>query len=231
MLIVKDYSLSIKKENSNNKVIVKNINLELPEGHIIAIIGANGVGKSSFVTSLLGFEGFERSGSVIVNDVETIDKGPDEISKLGVLMAFQSPPEIEGIKLIDLIIKSYKAINNDTTTAFKIRKKALGLAKILRLPSDILDRSVNLGFSGGERKKTELLQILTIEPKVAILDEIDSGLDYDSIEIVSSLICDFVSSKRSSVIVVSHNPLFIKKLNVLAVYEIKDYNLVYKHTL
>lgn len=223
-LKISNYNLKISEFN---KEILENASLEANECEVIVLIGANGSGKSSFAMSLIGIPGYERSGKVEVFGKETMDSSIDEIAKAGLFVSFQSPPEIDGLSLFDFINTAYRSIYGDEgLSSFKLRKKIIETASLVGLNETFLTRSTNQGFSGGERRKSEVLQMLILEPKVAILDEVDSGLDIKSTANIAKILRNFSDEKKTSIIVISHSPEFIKKLKPNKIIELKDKNFV-----
>lgn len=219
MLKIKRYTLGLKE---NGKQILDNASLEIENGQICVLVGKNGVGKSSFAMSLLGLSEFERSGSVMINNIETIGLDTYEIAKLGLFVSFQTPPEFEGITLGQLILSAYKNFSNDNLSSFKIKKEILKIMSLLDLDSEFLDRDVNVGFSGGERRKSEILQLLVLRPQVVVMDEVDSGLDISSLNKISKILKNYTKDRNASLLVISHNPEFIKKLQPNKIFELKE---------
>jgi Fe-S cluster assembly ATP-binding protein len=219
-LEIKNYSLKISELD---RQIIENEELRIKNGEIVVLVGENGSGKSSFAMSLLGIPGYERTGSVIIDNNETIDLNIDEIARAGLFVSFQSPPEIEGVTLFDFIVSGYKAMNPKYgISSFKLRKKIFETASQVGLNESFLERSVNQGFSGGERRKSEVLQMLILEPKIAVLDEVDSGLDIKSTHNIAKIIRQKAEEGQMSFIIISHSPEFIKKLNPTRIIELKD---------
>ncbi len=218
-LKVTSYSLTIRE---NNKQILENANLELEPGTVTVILGENGTGKSSFAMSLLGFEDYERSGSVMINGVETIGMETFEIARLGLFVSFQSPPEFEGINFEQFLINAYKAFNQDATTSiFKIRKSIKEKIEKIGLSEEFLKRDLNQGFSGGEKRKAEILQMLVLQPKIAILDEVDSGLDIKSRARIAEVIREQAKA-GTTFLIVSHSLEFVKTLEPNRIVELRD---------
>lgn len=221
---ISNYNLIIE---DLDKEILKNASLNLKEGEIVVLIGANGSGKSSFAMSLIGIPGYERDGSVKIDEIETIESSIDQIAKAGLFVSFQSPPEIEGLSLFNFIASAYKSIYGDGgLSSFKLRKKIIETAELVGLNESFLERSTNQGFSGGERRKSEVLQMLILNPKVALLDEVDSGLDIKSTINIAKILRETANNQKTSIIVISHSPEFIKKLNPNRIIELKDKNFI-----
>lgn len=235
--LLKIENYSVKLLTHGNKQIAKNVELTINEGEMFVLTGANGVGKSSFVMSLLGLNDYERDGSVMFNGKETIGLETNEIAKLGMFLSFQSPPEFAGIPLITYLISAYKAFNSNARNIsnFKIRKMIMKYCQLIRFSNELLERSLNEGFSGGERRKCELLQMLLFYPKLAILDEVDSGLDIESKNLIVKVLQDLqngkyidneINSHRPGFLIISHSPEFVKSLKPTSIIKLENQRLV-----
>lgn len=229
LLEIKNYSLKITELN---KDILDNADLAIDKGDIIVLQGKNGSGKSSFIMSLLGLSAYSRSGTVKIDGEESIDKSIDEIARMGLFVSFQSPPDIEGVSLYEFLSTAYRAIYpEDKTSSFKLRKEMIKNAEMVGLNKSFLERETNRGFSGGERRKSEVLQMLTLKPKIAVLDEVDSGLDVESRENIAKIINDLARGKekeRITFLIVSHSNEFIDLLKPDYRITILDKKLVEK---
>lgn len=219
-LSIKRYSVGI---SDLGKQILDNAELEIKSGEIVVLVGENGSGKSSFAMSLLGIPGYVRNGSVKIDGKETVGLDIDEIAKCGLFVSFQTPPEIEGVSLFNFINTSYRAIYGENgLSSFKLRRKIQETALKVGLNDSFLERSINQGFSGGERRKSEVLQMLILDPRVAVLDEVDSGLDIPSTANIAKVLKEASNDKGIAMLVISHSPEFIKKLNPNKIIQLKD---------
>ncbi len=194
--------------NVEGKEILQGINLKVNAGEIHAIMGPNGSGKSTLANVLAGHEGYEvTEGSVSFNGKDLLDMAPEDRAREGLFLAFQYPVEIPGISNATFLQTALNEIRKYNGQPELSPKEFLDLIKekseILNMDSSLLSRAVNQGFSGGEKKRNEILQMLTINPKLAILDETDSGLDIDALKIVSQGVNAF-RSDDNAVIVVTH---------------------------
>lgn len=175
----------------DGKEILKGINLTVKPGEVHAIMGPNGSGKSTLAQVLAGREEYEvLEGTVTFNGKDLLDMSPEDRAREGVFLAFQYPIEIPGVSNTNLLknavneIKKYRG--EDPLDAMDFLKMIKEKMKLVEMPQDLLSRSVNEGFSGGEKKRNEVFQMAVLDPKLAILDETDSGLDIDALRIVAS---------------------------------------------
>lgn len=203
MIKIKDLHANIE-----GKEILRGINLEVNPGEIHAIMGPNGSGKSTLANVLAGHDNYEvTKGEVVFEGKKLLDMAPEDRAREGIFLAFQYPIEIPGISNATFLktaineVKKYHKQPELTAKEFLalIREKS----KILGMDDSLINRSVNQGFSGGEKKRNEILQLLMLNPKLALLDETDSGLDIDALKIVSQGVNLFKSDKNA-VIVVTH---------------------------
>ncbi len=222
-LTIENYSLAITELQRD---ILKKASLTIDAHEVVVLVGENGAGKSSFALSLMGLPGYEKDGSVSIGGQEVIDLPIDEVAKAGLFVSFQSPPEIEGVSLQEFIMTSYKFLHPDGLSTFKLRKTIKETAQSVGLNESFLDRSTNMGFSGGERRKSEVLQMLILDPKIAILDEVDSGLDIKSTQRIARLIRHKADTSDMGILVISHSPEFIRKLVPNRIIELRDKSFV-----
>lgn len=172
----------IKKDE---KSIINNISIDIEEGNIHYLMGPNGSGKSTLALGVMGYPEYSIEGNIVFNGQNIVELSPDKRAKLGVFLSMQYPPAIKGVSILSLIKNAYQAINGPVNV-LEFRTLVVGEVKRLGLDESIISRGVNEGFSGGERKRLELLQLLILKPKLAILDEPDSGLDIDALKLMSS---------------------------------------------
>ncbi|CAB9494757.1 Fe-S cluster assembly ATPase SufC [Alteromonas macleodii] len=203
MLSIKNLHASVEEKN-----IIKGLNLEVKPGEVHAIMGPNGAGKSTLGYVLSGRDGYEVSeGEAKLNGKDLLELEVEERAREGLFLAFQYPVEIPGVSNMEFMKESVNAMREERgeepLSAAEFLKKAKEACKQVQLPLDFLKRGVNEGFSGGEKKRNEIMQMILLEPKLCILDESDSGLDVDALQVVA----DGVNSQRDgerSFIVVTH---------------------------
>lgn len=191
-----------------DKEILKGINLEVNAGEVHAIMGPNGSGKSTLASVIAGKEEFEvTEGSVELNGENMEDTSPEERAHKGVFLSFQYPVEIPGVSVTNFmktaINESRKAQGLEDMPANEMLKLIREKSELLEIDRKFLSRSLNEGFSGGEKKRNEIFQMAMLEPKLAILDETDSGLDIDALRIVANGV-NKLKSKDNAVIVITH---------------------------
>lgn len=224
LLEIKD--LSTMAEDDHNKKILKDLNLEINKGEIHVIMGPNGSGKSTLANTIFHSPKYLiTSGSIKLDGVELTDKKTDEIARLGVFMSFQSPEAIPGINLAQFLKSARTSITGKKPNIFSFQKEVESYMNELNMKSEYASREFNVGFSGGEKKKNEILQLLTLNPKLAILDEIDSGLDVDAIKIVSNGIKMF-KNENNSVLIITHSTKILKELDVDYVHILKNGKII-----
>jgi Fe-S cluster assembly ATP-binding protein len=182
-------NLHVKLEEED-KQILKGVTLEVPAGEVHAIMGPNGSGKSTLSYVLSGRDGYEvTEGSAMLGDIDLLELEPEERAAAGMFLAFQYPVEIPGVGnmtfLRTAVNAQRKARGQEEMSAADFLKFVRAKAKELKIDADMLKRPVNVGFSGGEKKRNEILQMAMLEPKMCILDETDSGLDVDAMKLVS----------------------------------------------
>ncbi|CAM3624201.1 Fe-S cluster assembly ATPase SufC [Rahnella victoriana] len=220
--------LSIKnlKVRVEEKEILKGLDLEIKPGEVHAIMGPNGSGKSTLSATLAGREDYEvTDGSVMFNGKDLLDLAPEDRAGEGVFMAFQYPVEIPGVTNHFFLQTAVNAVRKyrgqEAMDRFDFADFIEEKIAMLKMPADLLTRSVNVGFSGGEKKRNDILQMAALEPNLCILDETDSGLDIDALKIVSDGVNTLRDGKRSFVIVTHYQRIldYIKPDYVHVLYQ------------
>ncbi|MCP5037286.1 MAG: Fe-S cluster assembly ATPase SufC [Rhodobacteraceae bacterium] len=209
MLNIKGLKVKLEEED---KTILKGVDLEVPAGMVHAIMGPNGSGKSTLSYVLSGRSGYEVTGGTATLDgVDLLDMAPEERAAAGLFLAFQYPVEIPGVGnmtfLRTAVNAQRKMRGEDDLSATDFLKTIRAKAKALKIDAEMLKRPVNVGFSGGEKKRNEILQMAMLEPKMCILDETDSGLDVDAMKLVSEGVNALRDEGRSFLVITHYQRL------------------------
>jgi len=215
----------------DNKKILNGINLNIAQGQIHAIMGPNGSGKSSLAYTLMGRQGYKiESGEIYFDGLNINNTSVDIRAKLGLFLSFQAPYEIEGLSIKTFLRESYNALYNKTDKALSFDKFNNYLDEkinLLNINPEFLDRSLNIGFSGGEKKKLEILQLAVLQPKFVILDELDSGLDVDALKIVCAGINKIKNNNKNlTILVITHYYNILKFLEPDFVHILKNGKII-----
>lgn len=197
--MLKLQNITITKDD---KTIVSDICCEIKKGAIHYLMGPNGSGKSTLALAIMGYPEYEVEGQIIFEGQNIAKISPDKRAKLGLFLSMQYPPAIKGVTILSLLKNAYQAIYGKVNV-LEFRKQVLAEADKLGLGANILSRYVNDGFSGGERKRLELLQLIILKPKLAILDEPDSSLDIDAIKLMSKEL-NRLSSEGMTFLIITH---------------------------
>ena len=221
LLEIKDlYAVAGEKE------ILKGLNLSIGKGEVHVIMGPNGAGKSTLANVILNNPEYKKTTGKIELDGEDITNlSTDKIAKKGVFMSFQAPEEIPGISCLNFLKVAKNKIDEKPVKIFEFKDSVKNYAKELNMNANLIDRNLNVGFSGGEKKKNEILQMLVLNPKLAILDETDSGLDVDAIKAVSKGI-EMYKSNENSILIITHNMSILECLDVDFVHVLVDGKIV-----
>ncbi len=207
MLVIKNLHAEI-----DGKKILKGINLEIKPGEIHAIMGPNGSGKSTLAAVLAGKEDFKiTKGEIYYEGKNLMELNAEDRAKEGIFLSFQYPVEIPGVSMINFMKtainqqRKYRGINQITSAEFL--KYMREMKELVELKSDLANRSVNVGFSGGEKKKNEIFQMAMLKPKLAILDETDSGLDIDALRVVANGVNKLKTPENASIVITHYQRL------------------------
>ncbi len=188
----------------DGKEILKGIDLKISEGETVAILGPNGHGKSTLLNVIMGNSKYVvTKGSIFFDDIDVLKLTTDERARLGIFLGMQNPSEIPGVINSDFLRAAVNAKSEKPISTYQFYKLLDRATKELKMPFDLATRSLNEGFSGGEKKRNEILQLMLLEPKIAMLDEIDSGLDVDAIQVVADVIRE-EQKKGRGFLVISH---------------------------
>lgn len=212
--------------NAEEKEILKGINLEINKGEIHVIMGPNGSGKTTTANAILNNPVYTKTkGNVMFEGKDITELKTDEIARKGIFMSFQLPEEIPGVSVANFLKYAKNKITGKPVKIFEFRKELKKYMEELKMKPEYMERSLNVGFSGGEKKKNEILQMLVLDPKLAILDETDSGLDVDAIRTVSKGI-EMFKNKKNAVLIITHNTKILHSLNVDYVHVLVDGKIV-----
>lgn len=189
----------------DDRVILNKFNLEIKSGEIHAIMGPNGTGKSTLTKVIMGDDNYEIvSGQIYFDDKLLNELSVDERARLGIFLGMQLPIEIDGVTNADFLRTALRSQNNAEFNLFGFIKELDCATEKLKMDKDMIHRGVNKGFSGGERKKNEILQMYILKPKMIMLDEIDSGLDVDSLKIVGENVMDYYKENEAGILLITH---------------------------
>ena len=223
MLTIKNLSVSIDDKN-----ILNNINLQIKPGKIHVLMGPNGAGKTTLAQILIGNPNFQFSiFNFQLNGKNMVQLSTEKRARMGLFVSFQNPVELEGISVLSFLRAAYNSTFPDKKLHLKEFKEKVKktLADVL-LDESFIGRSVNDGFSGGEKKRLEIVQILILKPKFAVLDEIDSGLDVDNLRNISSIIKNLVKKQKTGILLITHQSHIFKYLRPDFLHILKDGKLI-----
>ncbi len=217
MLEIKNLYVSVESENVEEEIL-KNINLKFEEGKTYVLMGPNGSGKSTLANVIMGHPNYKiTSGKILFNGEDITKLNPNERSKKGVFLSFQNPREFKGISVFNFLKNIYNESQEKKLSSFEFKNFLEVKLKELDLKEEFLFKSLNDGFSGGEKKKMEILQMILLKPKLSILDEIDSGLDIDSLKLVSKTVNEFRERKikdiKKSLLLITHYNRLLKYIS------------------
>ncbi|MGI6644809.1 MAG: Fe-S cluster assembly ATPase SufC [Bacilli bacterium] len=188
----------------NDKQILNNVSLTIEDGEIVALLGPNGHGKSTLLNVIMGNPDYKiTSGSIVYDGKDILSLPVDERSKLGIFLGFQNPAEVPGVVNADFINAALNARSEKPVSPIKLFSKINKASKEMDMPIDLANRNLNEGFSGGEKKRNEILQMKLLNPSLIMLDEIDSGLDIDGIKMVADQI-NLTKSSENMFLIISH---------------------------
>lgn len=199
-------NLTLNYDESKN--IISNLNLNIPKGEIHILMGKNGSGKSTLLKSIANDPLINKQGNIIFKNKDITNMDIDEIANEGIFLSFQNPISIDGVNNIQFIKQAVNSKRhyhgNKDIEIMDFMKDIKSKMKIVGFDDSFLNRNLNEGFSGGERKRNELLQMLMLEPDLILLDEIDSGVDIDGIKIIANTLKEYTQDKSKSILMVSH---------------------------
>lgn len=201
--------------SAEEKELLHGVELTIGEGETHVLMGPNGAGKSTLGSVIMGSPEYKvTDGSILFDGNDITALSADKRAKLGIFLSFQNPIEIPGITLSEFLRNALEQVTGKHLKLWDFKKKLKAAMELLEMDTSYADRDLNVGFSGGEKKKAEILQLLILEPKLAILDETDSGLDVDAVKTVSKGIEEYRSRTNGSLLVITHNTKILEALNV-----------------
>lgn len=210
LLNVENLSVSVE-----NKQVLKNLNLQLNEGEVHVLMGPNGAGKSTLGNALMGNPVYtQTSGKIVFDGVDISQESTDKRAKAGMFLSFQNPLEVPGISLETFIRSAIQQKTGERVKLFQFQKELQANMNLLNMNESYAKRDLNVGFSGGERKKSEILQLLMLKPKFAILDETDSGLDVDAVRTVSKGIAEYQKNQNGALLIITHSTKILESIKV-----------------
>lgn len=214
ILTIKELGVSVE-----DKEILHGIDLRIGKGETHVIMGPNGAGKSTLAGTLMGNPAFEvTKGTMTFLGEDLGELSVSERAKRGLFLSFQNPVEVPGISLENFIRSAAEQRTGQKIRIWEFRKEVKKMLETLQMDGSYAQRDLNVGFSGGEKKKAEILQMLLLKPSLAILDETDSGLDVDAVRTVSRGVEEFQKDKSASLLIITHNAAILSALHVDAVH-------------
>ena len=220
-LEIKDLKVSVE-----DSVILDGLNLSVGKGEVHVIMGPNGAGKSTLANTIMGHPQYHvERGSIFFEGKDITNAPVNERAKAGLFLSFQNPEEVPGITLESFMRTSRNAVTGKPIKLFAYKKELAETMESLSMDPEYASRYLNVGFSGGEKKKSEILQMLMLNPKLAILDETDSGLDVDAVRVVSQGIERF-KDRENSLLIITHNTKILAFLHVDEVHVLMDKKIV-----
>lgn len=223
MLEIKDLTVKV-----DNKIILDNFNLNINENEVHVIMGPNGVGKSTLTKVIMAEPDYKViKGDILYKGESILSLTTDKRARLGIFLAMQNPLEISGVTNADFLRTALSSKEGKNTNLYSFIKTVEKAQNELNMPNEMIHRSVNKGFSGGEKKKNEVLQLKVLKPNLILLDEIDSGVDVDSLKIVGENIDNYYKeNKESSLLIITHYTHLLKYIKPDFVHILKDGKII-----
>ena len=207
--------------------ILHGIDLDIRPGEVHVLMGPNGAGKSTLGHAIMGNPAYDiTDGTIVFNGNDITEESTDRRAKAGLFLSFQNPIEVPGISLSNFIRNAQEERSGQRVRLFRFRKQLESNVESLNMDKSYLDRDLNVGFSGGEKKKSEILQLLTLNPLLAILDETDSGLDVDAVRTVSEGVRTYMKQQDRALLIITHSTRILESLKVDYTHILVDGRLV-----
>lgn len=229
ILTIRDLSVGIQNGTQSDETlgILEHISMTIRAGETHVLMGPNGAGKSTLGYTLMGNEKYEVSaGEVIFDGKDLLDMDVHERAKAGLFLSFQNPLEVPGVTLASFIRSAKEQREDKRIKLWEFRKQLKAKMEILAMDESYMDRDLNVGFSGGEKKKSEILQLLMLNPRLAILDETDSGLDVDAVRTVSQGVRHFQEEQEGALLIITHSTRILESLHVDHTHVLVDGKIV-----
>ena len=222
--ILRIEKLSVMAEE---KELLRQVSLSMEEGETHVLLGPNGAGKSTLGYTIMGSPEYQVTGGRLYFRGEDVtEEGADKRAKRGIFLSFQNPIEIPGITLANFLRSALEQLTGERIKLFDFKKRMKAAMEVLQMDPSYGERDLNVGFSGGEKKKAEILQLLMLQPKLAILDETDSGLDLDAVKTVSRGIEEYQRLQGGTLLVITHNAKILEALKVDKTHVLVDGRIV-----
>lgn len=222
ILEIKDLHADAEQRN-----VLKGLNLRIGDGEMHVLMGPNGSGKTTLAKAIMGHPSTKiTKGEILVDGQKINDMPVNERAKLGLFLEFQNPVEIEGLGIVNFLNTARGALSKEKITYKEFMGEIKSNSESLKLKEDLIGRSLNYGFSGGEKKKMEILQMAMLKPKLAILDEPDSGLDIDAVKVVAENINEFRKTTRAGILLITHYSRILNYMEPQFIHVMSDGKII-----
>ncbi|MBO6108856.1 MAG: Fe-S cluster assembly ATPase SufC [Eubacterium sp.] len=229
ILEIKDLSVSIGGEGAADEAlrILNSVSMTIGEGETHVLMGPNGAGKSTLGYTLMGNDKYDvTEGQIIFDGEDLLGMNVHERARAGIFLSFQNPLEVPGVTLTNFIRSAREQREGERIRLWDFRKELKAKMELLSMDESYMDRDLNVGFSGGEKKKSEILQLLMLKPRLAILDETDSGLDVDAVRTVSAGVKAYQEEQHGALLIITHNTGILQSLKVDHTHVMVDGHIV-----